>query len=657
MPLKPIIDIDVNDGKFKQFLQLFEKYREATKAMPADWGKVGEAVEKSGVGFGEMTAALLAQVEILHRVEKEQRQFEQTTTRTGRAMHGLAGHAREVARHVESTTRNLLKWSGIGTAVGGLLGAGGLFGIDRLASNASNLRTSAAGVGVNPATLLAAKVNFGQFFNAQSALGNIANLQQSLSGQVAFNTLGIPGQFGGSPGSALGPSLNAIHRLYNSTPASQRQNMPWWQYATQILGSAEAVRTVGGMSAGELRKHERDYQTDVSGGFGLGSGTLVDAQGVERQLTRVGNVLEYTFLASLKRVMPELEDLSKALGGTVTEFLKGDGFKWAVDKVAIGLHDFSAWISGDDFKQDIRGFIDGVKALASGVANVAKWFGANFGSTQPLGADQQKADFQSWVSGQGGPAAGDQNANWRRLWVNEHLPQATNWLHQHPVPKPFSPGSGIGYSAKALWEYWNGSGGKGAAAGNISAIPSPLDTGLSGTEMAINNFGGLRRAGIIAGPIGGGFQSFATPEQGVQAAAHLLLTYQDKHHLNTIRGLLNRWAPASDNGGPMGFSRLLNFATTYMNVGADQPLNLHDASTLSRLTEAFIQNEVGKSGPPQNVVDRVIAGFTHASPKWGVAEAKAIRAHSASTSHVKISIDNATGGSAVVSSAQVPALY
>ena len=69
-----------------------------------------------------------------------------------------------------------------------LLGAGGLFGIDRLASNASNLRTSAAGVGVNPATLLAAKVNFGQFFNAQSALGNIANLQQSLSGQVAFNS-------------------------------------------------------------------------------------------------------------------------------------------------------------------------------------------------------------------------------------------------------------------------------------------------------------------------------------------------------------------------------------------------------------------------------------------------------------------------------------
>jgi hypothetical protein len=129
---------------------------------------------------------------------------------------------------------------------------------------------------------------------------------------------------------------------------------------------------------------------------------------------------------------------------------------------------------------------------------------------------------------------------------------------------------------------------------------------LSGAELDINNFGGLRRPGIIAGPKSGGFQSFATAEEGIRAAAHLLLTYQDVHHLNTIRGILNRWAPPSDNGGDAGFSRLLAGATRMTGFGADQPLNLHDSSTLARVTEAFIQNEVGKAGPSQIVVDRAL---------------------------------------------------
>ena len=45
----------------------------------------------------------------------------------------------------------------------------------------------------------------------------------------------------------------------------------------------------------------------------------------------------------------------------------------------------------------------------------------------------------------------------------------------------------------------------------------------------------------------GAFVIFDTPENGIRAAGRLLKTYRDKHGLNTIRGIVNRWAPPNEN--------------------------------------------------------------------------------------------------------------
>jgi hypothetical protein len=44
----------------------------------------------------------------------------------------------------------------------------------------------------------------------------------------------------------------------------------------------------------------------------------------------------------------------------------------------------------------------------------------------------------------------------------------------------------------------------------------------------------------------GRFAKFATPDQGTAAANNLLDTYQQKHGLNTVAGIVGRWAPATD---------------------------------------------------------------------------------------------------------------
>ncbi len=45
----------------------------------------------------------------------------------------------------------------------------------------------------------------------------------------------------------------------------------------------------------------------------------------------------------------------------------------------------------------------------------------------------------------------------------------------------------------------------------------------------------------------GRFVIFDTPENGIRALARTLKTYHKKYGLTTVRGIINRWAPAVEN--------------------------------------------------------------------------------------------------------------
>lgn len=45
----------------------------------------------------------------------------------------------------------------------------------------------------------------------------------------------------------------------------------------------------------------------------------------------------------------------------------------------------------------------------------------------------------------------------------------------------------------------------------------------------------------------GEFVKFETPEYGFRAAYKTLLTYRAKHGLDTVEGIINRWAPVEDD--------------------------------------------------------------------------------------------------------------
>lgn len=96
------------------------------------------------------------------------------------------------------------------------------------------------------------------------------------------------------------------------------------------------------------------------------------------------------------------------------------------------------------------------------------------------------------------------------------------------------------------------------------------------------------------------FAVFQTHEFGIRALARLLITYQDRHDLKTIRGIISRWAPPNENSTG-GYVR---FVDDFLpNHTADDPINVHRYADARLLVEAIIRKELGGCPYPPEVID------------------------------------------------------
>lgn len=100
------------------------------------------------------------------------------------------------------------------------------------------------------------------------------------------------------------------------------------------------------------------------------------------------------------------------------------------------------------------------------------------------------------------------------------------------------------------------------------------------------------------------FCQFKDPTWGVRAIAVILINYQDKHHINTVRDIVNRWAPSVENN-TVGYITAICNATGF---GAVEPLDLHRYEALCPLVEAIIRHEngIGPKATPNTWYDRTV---------------------------------------------------
>lgn len=128
------------------------------------------------------------------------------------------------------------------------------------------------------------------------------------------------------------------------------------------------------------------------------------------------------------------------------------------------------------------------------------------------------------------------------------------------------------------------------------------------------------QTGIEGPPRNGGrprFAVFESHEYGIRALAALLTTYQDRHGLRTIRGIVNRWAPPNENQTV----NYVRFVADFMKRDPDDQLDLHTYADARPLVEAIIRKELGGNPYDAATIDEGLRRAGVVRPVASVAEA------------------------------------
>lgn len=100
------------------------------------------------------------------------------------------------------------------------------------------------------------------------------------------------------------------------------------------------------------------------------------------------------------------------------------------------------------------------------------------------------------------------------------------------------------------------------------------------------------------------FCTFTDYAHGWRAMAIILLGYERKHNLRTIKEIINRWAPPGENDT----GAYVSHVAAQMGVSATSPLGLSNQSALASLMAAIGTHENGSL--PADAVDAISKGIT-----------------------------------------------
>jgi hypothetical protein len=120
------------------------------------------------------------------------------------------------------------------------------------------------------------------------------------------------------------------------------------------------------------------------------------------------------------------------------------------------------------------------------------------------------------------------------------------------------------------------------------------------------------QVGLEAGVPKPRFIQFSAPEYGIRALAVLLLTYHDKHRLQTVRGIINRYAPSKENNTS---AYVANVARALL-VTPNDTIDLHNYEIMRRMVIAIIAHENGNYAYPDSLITKGLrmAGVFPANP-------------------------------------------
>lgn len=588
MVAKSIVEIDVQDEKFQSFLEKFNEYQKALGELPEQWrGAVhglGEAAKETervrdgteGItkAFADGVAALASVNDGLDRLNgnlekatKTQTEFNKKSGGARNFLNKASKDAKSLAGHIKDATTSLLSWGTVLGLFSGLAGAGGLWGLNHLAGNASAQRFTAMGLGTTAGGLNSTAVDFQKALgNPVGTLGAIRDAQLDLSKRWQFRAMGVDNP-DRDPAELLPEMIKAARDIFVRNGSTQQGAEA---YGLTNYFTLDDLNRFKKMSDEEIDAMAKQAQQDTRR-LQLTDQQLRQWQDFNIQLDRSKVSIGNTFIRGLAPLAPELGKLSDAFSGAIETVLKSPELgKW-IDGLSDGIRRFGNYLASPEFQKDVEAFISGVERLGRVIGKVIDWISGksdittdDIKSRSSILSDEKRTDP---VTSETYTPGGDDDP---RVW---------SWL-------------------KGVKKFF--------ASGDVKPVDGKqADVHAKGRTIAdrFNNPANLRYAAgyETANTRSGKFAVFPSLDEGVLAAAKQLQIYGTKG-INNIHDIISKWAPSNENNTKAYIGHVVN-ATGRSEF---EKLNLNDTRTLAKLITAMSVKEGAGSRLSEEKVTQII---------------------------------------------------
>ncbi|ECW0331638.1 hypothetical protein F3Q52_22325 [Salmonella enterica subsp. enterica] len=588
MAAKSIVEIDVQDEKFQSFLEKFNEYQKALSELPEQWrGAVhglGEAAKETervrdgteGItkAFADGVAALASVNDGLERLNgnlekatKTQTEFNKKSGGARNFLNKASKDAKSLAGHIKDATTSLLSWGTVLGLFSGLAGAGGLWGLNHLAGNASAQRFTAMGLGTTAGGLNSTAVDFQKALgNPVGTLGAIRDAQLDLSKRWQFRAMGVDNP-DRDPAELLPEMIKAARDIFVRNGSTQQGAEA---YGLTNYFTLDDLNRFKKMSDEEIDAMAKQAQQDTRR-LQLTDQQLRQWQDFNIQLDRSKVSIGNTFIRGLAPLAPELGKLSDAFSGAIETVLKSPELgKW-IDGLSDGIRRFGNYLASPEFQKDVEAFISGVERLGRVIGKVI-----------------------DWISGKSDITADDIKSRSSILSDEKRTDPVTS--------ETYTPG---GDDDPRVWSWLKGVK-KFFASGDVKPVDGKqADVHAKGRTIAdrFNNPANLRYAAgyETANTRSGKFAVFPSLDEGVLAAAKQLQIYGTKG-INNIHDIISKWAPSNENNTKAYIGHVVN-ATGRSEF---EKLNLNDTRTLAKLITAMSVKEGAGSRLSEGKVIQII---------------------------------------------------
>ncbi|EQC2507853.1 lytic transglycosylase domain-containing protein [Klebsiella pneumoniae] len=441
MVAKSIVDIDVNDDKFVAFMERFREYQSALDDLPEAWrvaavgiGESSKQTEKAkgeakglGAEFNSVAEAILAINSGIDRLntnledsKKKQDEFNKSTRSAKGFLSDATKDAKSLAGHIKEATASLLSWGGIVGIFTGVLGVGGLFGINRLAATTGAQRFTSLGLGTSIGALDSTAINYQKALgNPAGTLGAIRDSQMDLSKRWTFQAMGInnPDQ---DPAKLLPQMIRNARDIFvqNGSTLQGAQAHGLTNFFT-----LDDLNRFKNMSDEEITAMEKRAQQDARM-LQITDQQARQWQDFNVQLDYSSQSIRNTFVRGLGPLTPQLSKLSDALSGAIDTVLKSPELgKW-IDALAGGIERFGNYLASPTFKSDVESFMSGVERLGRVIMKVLGWLDGGSSAMDDIksGSSFLNNDVQTDAGGNHFVKGGISDPN---------TPAASKWLARH----------------------------------------------------------------------------------------------------------------------------------------------------------------------------------------------------------------------------------